>query len=147
MDPSFFKPDIFLIAPTREILGKAAGDNAKGVIVIARFSDGAQDAERDLLYKILKSVQLDGTKDILLVPAGQETRFTLTALCRQTESQTALIFGLAPANAGLHFRLEKYAPFAINGIKGLWADQLSDIENSRELKNALWTGLKTLFAE
>lgn len=145
MDLQFFKPEIILIAPIREILGKVSGDNAKGVIVIAQFLESTKAEERDLLNKILKSVQLDGTKDILLVPSAPEDRFSLTALCRHTGSRTALLFGLSPGQAGFHFRTEKYAPFDINGIRGLWADPLSAIEKNRDLKNALWTGLQSLF--
>lgn len=140
----FFKPDIFLIASPKEILEKASGDNARGVLVIARFLEGAEIAEQDLLYKILKSVQLESTKDILLLKAATDDRFPLSALCRQTGSRFALLFGIDPPSAGLHFRIQKYQPFSVNGITGLWADQLSAIEGSKELKNALWIGLKAI---
>lgn len=145
MDLQFFKPQIFFIAPTREILERASGDNAKGVIVIASFLESARAEERDLLNKVLKSVQLDGTKDVLLIPYTPETPVSVSALCRQTGSRTVLLFGVEPGQAGLHFRANKYAPFDINGIRGLWADQLSALDKSRELKNALWTSLRTLF--
>lgn len=111
---------------------------------MARFLEGREIAEQDLLYKILKSVQLDGTKDILLVRAKTDDRIPLSALCKQTGCRLVLLFGIDPPDAGLHFRVEKYQPFSVNGITGLWADQLSAIEGSRELKNALWIGLKGL---
>lgn len=140
-----FKPELFLISPTGEPLQGATGDHAKGIAVIAQLKEGAEAAELDLLNKILKSIQLDEKNDTLLLKTTPSTRFSLTAVCRQAECHTFLLFGGDPKNLGLHFRMEKNTPFEINGLKGLWTDPLSMLDQSRELKTALWSGLQALF--
>jgi len=121
---------------------QARGSNEKKIAVIAKIED---DPDMDLLSKILKSVELDDTKDVLLLKSTPATRFSLIDLCRQTDSHTVLLFGIPPNQLGLQFRLKKYTPFDINGIKGIWADPLTEIRDSRELKTALWSSLKSLF--
>ncbi|MBK7408393.1 MAG: hypothetical protein IPL49_16890 [Saprospirales bacterium] len=145
MNLSHFKPDLFILTPVSEVLGHITGSNAKGIAVIAQLEEGTETAALELLSKILKSVELDNTKDTLLLKAAPSTRFSLIALCRQTGCHTFLLFGATPLHLGLQLRMEKYTPFEINGLKGLWADSLSELEPSRELKTALWSALKSLF--
>lgn len=141
----FFKPDIFLVSPVEEILAQAKGANSKGVLVLITEAEGAEPEQVDLLNKILISVQLNGMEDILLLKTGPSSRFSLSGLCRAAGCHTALIFGAEPRRLGLHFRLEKYKPFAINHIRGLWADTPAALAASRDLKAALWSSLKQLF--
>ena len=127
------------------MLQETTGGHTKGIAVIAQFEEGAEASELDLLYKILNSVQLDGKKDVLLLKSTPDTRFSLTAFCRQTDCQTVLLFGGDPHHLGLHFRLEKNTPFEINGLRGLWTDALPQLDQSRERKTALWAALQSLF--
>ena len=145
MNLSHFKPDLFLLSPVTEVLKDTTGGNKKGIVVIAQLEEGTETAALELLSKILKSVELDATNDVLLLKSTPSTRFSLTALCRQTDCHTFLLFGPTPLHLGLQLRMKKYTPVEINGLKGLWADPLSELEPSRELKTALWTALKSLF--
>src|SRR5690606_26445289 len=128
-----------------EILARATGANGKGILVIAQMAGGEDAEQMDLLNKILLSVQLNSMEDILLLKTGTSERFSLSALCSAAGCRTALIFGAEPTGLGLHFRLEKYTPFSINHIRGLWADAPAALAASRDLKAALWSGLKQLF--
>lgn len=109
------------------------------------MAEGVETEQEDLLNKILLSVQLDGMEDILLLKTRPSMRFSLASLCRAAGCRTALIFGAEPAQLGLHFRIEKYKPFAINHIRGVWADTPAELLPSRDLKAALWSSLKQLF--
>lgn len=141
----FFKPDIFIVSAVEEILRKEAGSNSKGVLVIAQMAEGVDMEQEDLLNKILLSVQLNGKEDVLLLKTLPSMRFSLASLCRSAGCHTALIFGAEPEQLGLHFRIEKYKPFAINHIRGVWADTPAELSPSRDLKAALWSSLKQLF--
>lgn len=140
-----FKPDIFLVSPVEEILNQAAGANGKGVLVVARITEGAETEQIDLLNKILLSIQIDGIQDALLLKLTPAMRFSLSSLCKAAGCHTALLFGGEPENMGLRFRLEKYKPFTINNLRGVWADAPEVLSPSRELKTALWSCLKQLF--
>jgi hypothetical protein len=137
--------EIILISPLREILIQTTGENARGVLVVVQTKEGAEAGEMELLNKILNSVQLDYPKDALLLHTTQASRFSLTALSRATQSATVLLFGGRPDQYGLHFRMEKYRPFEIQGLRGIWVDELAEIGASKELKTALWSGLKSIF--
>lgn len=141
----FFKPDIFTLSPVEEIQALTRGENRRGVLVAAQLAEGEEAEQLDLLTKILNSVQLNGMEDALLLKLSPSLRFSLSALCKATGCQKVLLLGASPGRLGLHFRIEKYKPFRINGIHGLWADDLSGISASRDLKTALWTSLKQLF--
>lgn len=140
-----FKPEIFIVSTVEEILAQTAGENSKGVMVIAQTGEGMNTGDPGLLNKILHSVQLDSTKDVLLLEAESTLRFSLAAVCKASGSHTVLVFGCTPSQLGMQFRIEKYLPFSINGIKGVWADPLHELENAREKKNALWKAMQTLF--
>jgi DNA polymerase III psi subunit len=143
----FFKQEVFWISPAAEILEQTTGDNARGVAIIAKVTEETSVEEMNLLSKILRSVNLDDKKDILLWKGPSVLPFNAIDLCRQTDSKTLLLFGFPPAQVGLRIQLQKYTPFSINGIQGLWSDSLSDLEKTKGLKNALWSGLQTLFLQ
>ena len=124
---------------------QTTGENGRGILVVVQTKEDAEAEEMELLNKILNSVQLAYPKDALLLHTTEASRFSLTALARATQSASALLFGGNPAQYGLHFRMEKYRPFEIQGLRGIWADELPEIAVSKELKTALWNGLKALF--
>ncbi|MDH5380650.1 MAG: hypothetical protein OEW75_07355 [Cyclobacteriaceae bacterium] len=113
------------------------GTNKMGISVIVHYSGEVVPSDKELLTKILASVNVD-IKNILLVNihsfTGNKVDF----------SAKNLVFG--------HKTHDEYFPdapfYSIHeheGMQFLFSDELSALHDNRDLKLKLWEGLKKLF--
>ena len=56
-----------------------------------------------------------------------------------------LVFGFPPSYFGLNLDIITYQPIHFNDCGFLFADDLSLLESDKQLKGALWIGMKELF--
>ncbi|MEY4904192.1 MAG: hypothetical protein RLZZ292_2007 [Bacteroidota bacterium] len=103
--------------------------------------EGKNQANRAFLTRILKAVQVELATDTFHVECNEDG---LNALSLIEAKQTAkvLIFGIKPNFLGLNFHLPMYKNTDYKGVRYLYSERLSLVENEAAHKRALWDALK-----
>lgn len=97
-----------------------------------------------LLKKILGAVNQDLNKDCLLIQEDQAVAFK--DIKQVTPVQDLLVFGWTAANMGLNIAVTPYQPVVFDGVKVLFAPNLTVIAaNKHKEKQQLWLQLQQLF--
>lgn len=118
--------------------------NAKNTLIVVDNNDSAQI---EFLAKILKAIHYDISQDVILFPLNKESRINLTLFKKnaQTDFQAVLLFGVAPSQLDLQFKLPNYYPIKINEMTFLAADSLEIISKNQSNKKQLWQVLQQMF--
>jgi DNA polymerase III psi subunit len=128
--------------PVKEIF--IEGDNRKNILIIV--SAPFPTADEALLYKILKSIQLEKT-DIHLLKVDPKFPLGFQRIIKIFNPSKLLFFGAEAGFLNIPESWNKYSPLELGGTSFLLADSLSALESDpgKTLKNKLWTQLKILF--
>ncbi|MCB0675112.1 MAG: hypothetical protein KDC30_00345 [Saprospiraceae bacterium] len=121
------------------------GENRKQLLVVSGDELPATEEQIDFLQKILSAVQHDLQQDALFLNTTRAQRLSFTQICRATPVQNTLVFGLQPAELGLHWRLPPYRVFRRQERAFLFADPLRELQQNQELKRQLWEALQAMF--
>ncbi len=100
---------------------------------------------KSFLEKILQAAKVDVQKDVFLINADAKERFRFIDIKKKAPIEFVLFFGVHPKQFGLNFQFQKYQPFQFNNCHFLVADDLSAIQENKQLKGALWNSLKSLY--
>jgi DNA polymerase III psi subunit len=144
------KPNGFLDYKIFPITDLEQSDYTLGEIATQRifivYLDEARPELVVFLNKITAALQLDIKKDcvVLSVPEVADLP-SFSLLSQRNMFEKIIVFGLLPAQFGLHIQSVLYQPFELQQHTFLFADKLSKIESDKNLKSALWTRLQALF--
>lgn len=101
-------------------------------------------ADSELLGKILGAVKLDlQSVDIIELDKNQEVN--LSQIFVQKSVNQVVIFGIDLSKVSLDIKLTPYQILEKQGIKFIYSDSLTDIQNDIPKKKALWGSLKGMF--
>ncbi len=118
--------------------------NAKNMLIVINDSD-LNNIE--FLSKILKAIQFDIEKDVILWALPPKKMFNLTHLRKNTPNSIdkILLFDVLPERLSLQFKLPIYFITKINDTTFLSSDSLSSISKNQAKKKQLWEALQQLF--
>lgn len=115
---------------------------AKQQVIILLTSLNPTDSE--LLGKILGAVKLDvQSVDIIELTKNKDT--DLSQILIQKFVNQVITFGINLSELNLDVSLIPYQILEREGIKFIYSDSLSDIQNDIPKKKALWGSLKEMF--
>jgi DNA polymerase III psi subunit len=101
-------------------------------------------ADSELLGKILGAVKLDlQSVDIIELDKNQD--IDLSQIFIQKSVNQVITFGINLSKVSLGVKLTPYQILENQGIKFIYSDSLSDIQNDVPKKKALWGSLKEMF--
>ena len=110
---------------------------------IAVLMKNASEADLLFLSKILAAVKLDIDKDILLINSSSLPAFN--QFKKVPSIDKLLVFGILPAEIGLHFKVKPYSLIDFNNFSFLFVHALKDISEDVNKKKMLWQQLQVLF--
>ena len=114
----------------------------KQKVIILATSLYAVDSE--LLGKILGAVKLDlQSVDIIELDKNQEVN--LSQIFTQKSVNQLITFGIDLLKVSIDIKLTPYQILEKQGIKFIYSDSLTDIQNDIPKKKALWGSLKEMF--
>ena len=114
----------------------------KQKVIILLNSLNSVDSE--LLGKILGAVKLDlPSVDIIELVKSQD--IDLSQIFVQKSVNQVITFGVNLSELSLNVSLNPYQILEKEGIKFIYSDSLSDIQNDIPKKKALWGSLKEMF--
>ena len=132
-----------------EILEKCDGSNQKKLLVV--FNKEDENPQRlEFLKKILAAAKFDLKEDILLLKLTSKEPFSFIRLRTKAadhlgDIERMLVFGFEPQHFGLNLNVQKYLPLHFYESGFLFADDLSVLENNKQLKGALWQAMQAFF--
>ncbi len=144
MKNTYLDYKVFVVPEIDQTSVAVSGENNQHIL-IGCLSEN--NAELDtFLEKIIGSAKLNLKTDCLLIKVqDNETLLPFSQLSAHHVLKKALFFGIKPKNLGLNIDTPQYLPFHLNDCTFLFADPLSKIASSNELKKALWNCLQQLF--
>ena len=114
----------------------------KQKVIILVTSLNPTDSE--LLGKILGAVKLDlQSVDIIELDKNQEVN--LSQIVTQKSVNQVIVFGIDLSKVKLDMKLIPYQIIENQGVKFIYSDSLTDIQNDIPKKKALWGSLKEMF--
>lgn len=125
-------------------VSKTEGQNKEGVLVLC--TEFSNPLLREFLTKILQAVKTNLSEDVWVLDVTQEGMPHWAELSKTVRCQKAIIFGIAPAQLGLHLRLPIYECTEFRGCNILLADSLEAINADNGKKKYLWRELQTMFS-
>ena len=144
MKNTYLDYKVFVLPEFHQTSIDVSGENSKHILIGCSHEN---NAELDVfLEKIIGSAKLSLKTDCLLLKVqDNEACPAFSQFSAQNAIKKALFFGIKPKNLGLNIDTPQYLPFHLNDCTFLFADPLSKIFNSNELKKALWHCLQQLF--
>lgn len=114
----------------------------KQKVIILLTSLNTTDSE--LLGKILGAVKLDlQSVDVIELDKNQD--INLSQIFTQKSVNQVVIFGIDSLKVNLDINLTPYQILEKQGVKFIYSDSLTDIQNDIPKKKALWGSLKEMF--
>ena len=101
-------------------------------------------ADSELLGKILGAVKLD-LQSVDVVDLDNNQDINLSQIYSQRSVSQVITFGISLSKVNLDLKLVPYQILENQGIKFIYSDSLSDIQNDIPKKKALWGSLKEMF--
>ncbi len=138
------KGQLMNLSHQKDVMGSIAGKNTKKVLIVLA------DIQKDnplfqYLTKIVAAVDLDIEKDVGLLILTNNDGFSFSKIVGKMTIETAIFFDVSPRRAGLNINYIKYQWLFIQNRHLLFADDLATIQDSKDLRMALWNALKSLF--
>ena len=140
----FFPDELLFLSPELPAPAPAAGAFARRVYVLA-LAEPEFPGAREFLSKVLSSVQLNLDKDTLFAEIPELMQVSFVHELKNKHPEQVLVFGVAPAQLGLHIETAHYRPLSFYGVTWLFADALSVLEPDKDKKSRLWAALKQMF--
>jgi hypothetical protein len=136
-DGSFFDFDIYTGVNDAEM---PLCEEIKSIAVLVC---NASESDLVFLSKILAAVKLDFDKDILLINSSSLPVFNQFRALPSIDK--LLVFGILPADIGLHIMAKPYNLINFNNYSLLFVHALKDISEDVNKKKLLWQQLQVLF--
>ncbi len=100
--------------------------------------------DSELLGKILGAVKLD-LQSVDIIELVKNQKVNLSQIFTQKSVNQVITFGIDLSKVSLDVKLIPYQIHENQGIKFIYSNSLSDIQNDIPKKKALWGGLKEMF--
>jgi DNA polymerase III psi subunit len=100
--------------------------------------------DSELLGKILGAVKLD-LPSVDMVELDKNQDIDLSQIFTQKSVNQVITFGINLSKVNLDVKLNPYQILEKQGIKLIYSDSLTDIQNDVPKKKALWGSLKEMF--
>ena len=100
---------------------------------------------KSFLENILKAVNLDLNKDVMLLNITDKHNLSFIRLQTKAQFSKAIFFGTDPKSLGINLVLKPYQPVLFDNCHYLLADSLENIQNNVNTKKNLWTCLKEMY--
>ncbi len=149
MVPSFIDFPFFPLEKTQDLLDHLRGRGKQKILLV--YASGPE-AELDVSYaeRIIGAVKLSLDEDMYLLPWREKADYSLSGLLRQLQIDRVLVFGVEPADLGLHFQAPRFLPIRVDGRTFLFSCSLTRLRNNREAGNRenavkLWNALQQMF--
>ncbi len=143
MKTSFINYNIFNIEDAEHI--PTRGANQKNLFIFLSENEAENAGLVELLSKILAAIKYDLETDALMILQTSDEPISLSKLCQNETQSSVLVFGYEPKHLGIYANMKKYVFFELQNTHYLFCDNLSLIENQKDLKSALWEALKKRF--
>ena len=140
----FLDYSVIALKEVDEVIKNCIGSNQKKLLVVYN-SNKTEDQSIEFLKKILGAAKFDIQDDILLLGTTSKQGFSFISMRTKVAFDNILVFGFPPAYLGLNLDIIPYQPTHFNDCGFLFADDLSLLELNKQLKGALWIGMKELF--
>ena len=114
----------------------------KQKVIILLTSLNPTDSE--LLGKILGAVKLD-LQSVDIIESDKNQTVNLSQIFIQKTVNQLITFGIDLSKVSLDIKLTPYQILEKQGIKFIYSDSLTDIQNDIPKKKALWGSLKEMF--
>jgi DNA polymerase III psi subunit len=101
-------------------------------------------ADSELLGKILGAVKLD-LPSVDVIELDKNQNVDLSQAFTQKSVNQVITFGINLSKVNLDVKLTPYQILENQGIKFIYSDSLTDIQNDVPKKKALWGSLKEMF--
>jgi len=140
----FLDYSVIALQDIEEVIKNCEGSNQKKLLVV--YNSYKTEAESiEFLKKILGAAKFDIQDDILLLGTTSKQGFSFISMRTKVAFDNLLVFGFPPSYLGLNLDITTYQPVHFNDCGFLFADDLSLLESDKQLKGALWLGMKELF--
>lgn len=140
----FLDYSVIALQEVDEVIKKCTGSNQKKLLVVYNL-DKTEAKNIEFLKKILSAAKFDIQDDILLLGTTPKQGFSFISMRTKVALDNLLVFGFPPSFLGLNLDISTYQPTHFNHCGFLFADDLSLLESNKQLKGALWNGMKELF--
>jgi hypothetical protein len=118
------------------------GIGAAQTLVLYLAEPGQTPDQRALLPKIVSAAGLSLEQDTFHLQMPLDLQISLAQVCKMNQIKRVFVFGLPLPNLGLKATLIKNQWTTFLDFKILYTDSLSQLDQSKDLKLALWSGLK-----
>jgi DNA polymerase III psi subunit len=141
----FAGEDIYLLKNEFVVVGEEKAiqyyqPKQKVVVLVNKLNP----SDSELLGKILGAVKLDlQSVDIIELDKTQEVN--LSQIFTQKSVNQLITFGIDLSEVGIDIKLKPYQILENQGIKFIYSDSLTNIQNDIPKKKALWGSLKEMF--
>ena len=140
----FLDYSVIALQDVDDVIKTCTGSNQKKLLVV--YNSNETKAESiEFLKKILAAAKFDIKDDILLLGTTSKEGFSFTSMRTKMAFDNLLVFGFPPNYLGLNIDITSYQPTHFNDCGFLFADDLGMLESDKQLKGALWMGMKELF--
>lgn len=144
MKNSYLGYKVFVVPEFDQTGTHISGENARHILLGILSENNAElDA---FLEKIISATKLSLKTDCLLINIVDKEHFpSFSQISAHHTIEKAVFFGLKPKDIGLNIETPQYQALLFNDCTFLFADPLSKIFYSAELKKSLWACLQKMF--
>jgi DNA polymerase III psi subunit len=120
--------------------------NAQALSTLVVFNEAEKkDDLLELLHNILSAAKLSVDKQVHTLSVTRNNAYSFIQMQSKAGFEKALLFGVTPADLGIHLDLHLYQPLPFQGCNFVLADKLADIQQDTNKKKALWSCLKDIY--
>lgn len=146
LNPNFFDDSITPTSQNYSEIGLFSGQNQHHLMVILPNEHLQNSSYKELLGKILTSVQLPPQEVLFFGLQKTANPFSLTHLAEKKNCQKFIVFGISLPKIGIHRLFPTYQVQSFNNITFINSASLEDLshEGAKRAKFALWNALKEM---
>jgi len=144
LDNRFLDFTIFPLISPQELLKTAKGENKKGLVIVYLAED-EESEHLTLLRNILNAIKYDLDQDALLLSLTAKSRLRFIDMLKEVTAKEVIVFGIQPKQLGLNWQCKAYEFLKHDTQHYLFSHPLSEIQNDKQKKGALWQALKGMF--
>jgi hypothetical protein len=138
----FFKSPVYNVPDIQPKEGPVCeGHNSKNILLICKN----YESQEEFLSKIMKAVNIDLSEDTASWDCEKKGIPHWAELSKSGIFKKVILFGIQPAEIGLHIAIPFYKAIAWTTSEFLLADNLQTISEDKNKKQLLWSALKEMF--
>lgn len=144
LPPEFLDFDIYKNIDETNVINFLLTDNHKHTLIVS-LKGNTLEKEQIFLGKILKAIRHDIKSDVVLAEIEKAKTVHFQVFSKKFDLKKVILFGVSPAQLGLHFKIRQYQPLTIGKYTFLWIDALPTLMKNQSKKRLLWNNLQMMF--